>query len=82
MGGGDENLSNVEFTLDSISKEGKRIWEDWWIFKFENVMQKDEQVDRIRGIKDVEIICLAFETILLWKLKFFSWYSVQTLNIF
>ena len=82
MGGGDENLSNVEFTLDSISKEGKRIWEDWWIFKFENVMQKDEQVDRIRGIKDVEIMYLVFETILLWKLKFFSWYSVQTLNIF
>lgn len=82
MGGGDENLSNVEFTLDSISKEGKRIWEDWWIFKFENVMQKDEQVDRIRGIKDVEIMYLVFETILLWKLKFSSWYSVQTLNIF
>lgn len=47
-------------------------------------MQKNEQVDKYEELEMyVEIILykFSFETILLWKLKFSSWYSIQVLNI-
>lgn len=47
-------------------------------------MQKNEQVDKYEELEMyVEIILykFSFETILLSKLKFSSWYSIQVLNI-
>lgn len=47
-------------------------------------MQKNEQVDKYEELEMyVEIILykFSFETILLWKLKLSSWYSIQVLNI-